>query len=187
MEMLGVVGKNCPQSNGHPILGRPWPVLCRKMVFSVGWGPPASVLPCRGPSSSPTCPRRLAWPQRAPCPSLAGFCSRPPTWAPGQALRQGPVPGNNTTVFLMVEGRPKDEEGETCTEKGRMELGEGALSQGYTRSCGVSQRSLVGGWGKVPGSLERGGAQNQGSPSLESESLVHSSKRGLGEIKGGTS
>lgn len=72
-------------------------------------------------------------------------------------------------------------------KKGRMELGEGALSQGYTRNCGVSQRSPVGGWGRVPGSLERGGAQTQGSPSLESESLVHSSKRGLGEIKGGTS
>lgn len=73
-------------------------------------------------------------------------------------------------------------------KKGRMELGEGALSQGYTTgSCGVSQRSLEGGWGRVPGRLERGGTQTLGLPSLGSESLVHSSKRGLGEIKGGTS
>lgn len=93
----------------------------------------------------------------------------------------GPVQGNNATVFLMAEGRPKDEEGETCTEKGKDGVG------GYVHGCGVSQRSLVGGWGRVPGSPETGGAQTQGSPSLESESLAHSSKRGLGEIKGGTS
>lgn len=120
---VGSGWETCPWSSNHPILGRPG----RAVVFSVGWGPPASVLPYRGPSSSPTCPRRLAWPQRAPCPSLAGFCSRPPTWAPGQALRQGPVQGNNATVFLMVEGRHKDEE-RHAQKKGRMELGEGALS-----------------------------------------------------------
>lgn len=37
----------------------------------------------------------------------------------------GPVQGNNATVFLMAEGRPKDEEGETCTEKGKDGVGGG--------------------------------------------------------------
>lgn len=63
-------------------------------------------------------------------PSLAGFCSWPLTWAPVQALRQGPVQGNNATVFLMVEGRSKDEEGKAHIEKGKDGVGEGAFSQG---------------------------------------------------------
>lgn len=135
--VYGNVGSGCAIATRS---GKAWPLLLKGAVeLSVGWGPPASALPSRAQGG---------WRgQRAPCPSLAGFCL-PPTWAPGQALRQGPVQGNNTPVFPMVDGGPKDEEGETCTEKGRDGVGEGALSQGYTGSCGVSQRSpWVGGGG----------------------------------------
>lgn len=61
----------------------------------------------------------------------------------------------------------------------------------FLRDIPIAVESPGGPWwvggGRVPGSPETGGAQTQGTPSLESESLVHSSKRGLGEIKGGTS
>lgn len=151
MEMLGVAGK--------PALGAVttqfWEGPARAVVFSMGWGPPASVLPYRGPSSSPTCPRRLAWPQRAPCPSLAGFCSRPPTWAPGQAPRQGPVQGNNATVFLMVEGRHKDEE-RHAQKKGRMRKGNDSekTSDKSTLRIIILSKWEITTWFKIPLSLQ---------------------------------
>lgn len=74
-------------------------------MMVVIWGSPAWVPSWRGQSGGEACPRRLAWQQRAPRPSFAAFCSRSPTWAWGQTPRQGPVLGNNASVFLLVEGR----------------------------------------------------------------------------------
>lgn len=61
-------------------------------------------------------------------PLLYCVLFRPPTWAQGQAPRQGPILGNNAPVFLPVEGRSgEDEVGPTRKQEG--EIQGGPLSQ----------------------------------------------------------
>lgn len=133
-----------PQINVHTGLERVPLVLEHYWgMMLVIWGPPAPVPTWRGQSGSRACPRRLAWQQRAPRPYFTAFCSRPPTWAWGQAPRQGSILGNNASVFLLVEGRSaEDEVGQTASRAGGSNPGRASLLvilQELQRP-GVSQR-----------------------------------------------
>lgn len=124
-------------------------------------GPLAPIPSWRGQSGIRACPRRLAWRHRAPRPSFAEFCSRPPTWARGQAPRQGPVLVNNASVFLLpVEGRSSEDEVGQTGSQGRREGCREGLSPRDTPGAGSFPEAL-GRWGVgMPGSLAgRGGGR----------------------------
>lgn len=142
------------------------------VVVVVVWGPLALVPSWRGQSGIRACPRRLAWRQRAPRPSFAEFCSRPPTWAQGQAPRQGPVLGNNAAVFLPVEGRSAEDEVGQTRMQGRREGSREGLSPRDTPGAGEFPRGP--GWlgdGDAGKPVAGGDLDAESPPGLGSESL----------------
>lgn len=144
-------------------------------------GPLAPIPSWRGQSGIRACPRRLAWRHRAPRPSFAEFCSRPPTWARGQAPRQGPVLVNNASVFLLpVEGRSAEDEVGQTGSKGRREGCREGLSPRGTPGAGSFPEAL-GRWGVgMTGSLAgRGWGEDlgQGPPGPGSASLQWQQER----------
>lgn len=88
-------------------------------------------------------------------PLLYCVLFRPPTWAQGQAPRQGPILGNNAPVFLPVEGRSGEDE---VGQASRRERSREGLSPSDTAGAGSFPEALGGG-----GDAGKPGRGGQGS------------------------
>lgn len=116
-------------------------------------------------------------------PRLYCVLFRPPTWAQGQAPRQGPILGNNAPVFLPVEGRSgEDEVGQTRKPEGEIQ---GGLSPSEAAGAGSFPEARVG--AGMPGSRGgEGGRLHAGTTWDQTIRVFNSSRRELGGIQGGT-
>jgi hypothetical protein len=109
-------GRPCTGSKAHPVLGKvlqardPLPGM---MVFMGVVGGLSVFVPSAAGKAAARHARGgcVATEGSPPTPPLLGFVpARPPTWAAGQAPRQGPVLRSCAPVFLPVEGSLEDGE-----------------------------------------------------------------------------